>query len=126
VSFVRNLGRLCLAAIFVIQGFQTARNPAGPAKRAEHLDLPDPEAAARTNGTVMALAGSAVALNFWPRIAEFVLALLLIPTTLVGHPFWKESDPQQRSSQKIQFEKNLALFGALLLLVTMRPSKKHG
>jgi uncharacterized membrane protein YphA (DoxX/SURF4 family) len=125
VNFLRNVGRLCLAAIFVIQGFQTAKNPAGPAKRAEHLDLPDPEAAARVNGTVMAVAGSAVALDFWPRIAEFVLALVLIPTTLIGHPFWKEQDPQQRTMQKIQFEKNLALFGALLLLTTVGSGKKH-
>jgi putative oxidoreductase len=125
VSFLRNLGRLCLSAVFVIQGFKTAKEPGYAAKRAEPLDLPDPEAAARANGTVMALAGGAVALNFWPRIAEFVLALLLIPTTLIGHPFWKEQDPQQRNMQKIQFEKNLALFGALLLLMTMRPGKKH-
>jgi putative oxidoreductase len=124
MNIIRELGRICLAAIFVIQGIQTAKNPAYPAKRAAELDMPDPEAAARANGTVMALAGSAIALNFWPRVAEFVLALILVPTTLVGHRFWQESDPQQRSQQKIHFEKNLALFGAMLLLFASKPSRR--
>jgi len=125
MSLIRELGRLCLAAIFVIQGVQTVKNPTYPAKRAAELDIPDAEAAARANGTVMAVAGGAVALNFWPRIAELVLALILIPTTLVGHRFWQESDPQARNQQKIHFEKNLALFGALVLLFASKPSKRR-
>jgi putative oxidoreductase len=124
MKVIREVGRLCLAAIFVIQGIQTAKNPVYPAKRAAELDIPDPEAAARANGTVMALAGSAIALNFWPRVAEFVLALVLVPTTLVGHRFWQESDPQQRNQQKIHFLKNLALFGAMLLLFASKPSRR--
>jgi putative oxidoreductase len=121
VGFFRELGRLCLSAVFIINGYQAVKDPGYPAKRAEEeLDVPDPVTAAKANGTAMMLAGGAIALNMWTRIAEFVLALSLIPTTLAGHPFWKEQDPQQRRQQAIHFEKNLALFGAMLLLITSR------
>lgn len=126
MKVVRELGRLCLSALFILSGYQAVKDPSYPAKKAkEELDLPDPVTAAKANGTAMMLAGSAIALNMWTRAAEFVLTLCLIPTTLAGHAFWKERDPQQRTQQKIHFEKNLALFGALLLLMTIRPSKRR-
>jgi putative oxidoreductase len=53
-------------------------------------------------------------------LAELVLAGSLIPTTMAGHPFWKEQDPQQRRNQKIHFFKNVGLFGAMILLATGR------
>ena len=119
--FIRELGRLCLSAVFIINGFQAIKNPSYPAKRAEQeLDIPDPETAAKANGAAMVFAGSAIALNIWPRIAALALAFSLIPTTLAGHPFWKEQDPQQRQQQSIHFEKNLGLFGGLILLATSR------
>jgi putative oxidoreductase len=45
------------------------------------------------------------------------LALIgsLVPTTLAGHPFWKEEDPGQKMVQRINFQKNLAMIGGLLL-----------
>jgi uncharacterized membrane protein YphA (DoxX/SURF4 family) len=44
-----------------------------------------------------------------------VLATTLIPTTLAGHAFWAEEDPQARAQQRIQFLKNASMFGGLLL-----------
>lgn len=40
----------------------------------------------------------------------------MVPTTLVGHPFWKEKG-QARIAQKIQFTKNLAMLGGLLIVM---------
>lgn len=51
-----------------------------------------------------------------PRVAAAVLAESLVPTTLVGHPFWNEKGGT-RAAQKIQFMKNLAMLGGLLLVV---------
>jgi putative oxidoreductase len=121
MSVIREIGRLCLSAVFIVFGFDAAKNPGYAAKRAkEELDVSEPETAARANGTAMMLAGSAIALNIRPRLAELVLAGSLIPTTLAGHPFWKEQDPRQRRNQKIHFFKNVGLFGAMILLATGR------
>ena len=50
-----------------------------------------------------------------PRLSSFVLAVSLVPTTLGGHRFWEESDPQKKANQKIHFFKNVSLVGGLLL-----------
>ena len=40
----------------------------------------------------------------------------LVPTTVVGHPFWKE-DAEAKDRQQIQFAKNLSTIGGLLYVV---------
>jgi hypothetical protein len=49
------------------------------------------------------------------RPAALALAGSLVPTTLAGHRFWTETDPQVREQQKVHFMKNLGLLGGLLL-----------
>ena len=44
----------------------------------------------------------------------------MIPTTLAGHSFWRESDPKTMSQPRVQFLKNLGLVGGLLLVATER------
>jgi uncharacterized membrane protein YphA (DoxX/SURF4 family) len=43
----------------------------------------------------------------------------MIPTTLAGHPFW-ELEGAERKAQEVQFYKNLALIGGLLLALPAR------
>jgi hypothetical protein len=43
------------------------------------------------------------------------IAATLVPTTLAGHPFWKEEDPAKRKMQRVQFLKNMAMMGGVLL-----------
>ena len=44
-----------------------------------------------------------------------MLAASLVPTTLAGHPFWDETDPQAKAQQRLQFAKNTSILGGLLL-----------
>ena len=46
------------------------------------------------------------------------MAASLIPTTLAGHRFWEETDPKSKAAQRIQFLKNIAMLGGLLLITT--------
>ena len=50
-----------------------------------------------------------------PRISSAVLAASLVPTTLAGHRFWEEEDPQKKAMQRIHFFKNASMLGGLLL-----------
>jgi len=56
-----------------------------------------------------------------PRLAALALAASLIPTTIAGHRFWTETDPSARAAQRIQFLKNAAMLGGLLVVVSQRP-----
>ena len=38
-----------------------------------------------------------------------------MPTTAAAHRFWEESDPAERSSQRIHFFKNVSIVGGLMI-----------
>jgi putative oxidoreductase len=124
VSGIRRLARPLLASVFVSGGIDTLRNP-GPrtemaepvaTKVAEPLPLPDePDQLVKINAWVQVVAGSLFALGKLPRLTALALAGSLVPTTLAGHRFWEEGDPERKAQQQVHFFKNLGLLGGLLL-----------
>ena len=114
MSFVGRVGRAALGAPFVLLGYEAAADPGGRVDAAAALGVPDPELAVRLNGAAMVAGGVALILNVLPRAAALGLVASLVPTTLVGHSYWKHADPQMRTTQRIQLLKNLGLAGALL------------
>jgi putative oxidoreductase len=125
MTVLRALARPMLASIFVIQGYNTLREPERVAPAAEPVvrrlaervpAVPvKTEHAVRVNGAVQLLAGSLLALGRLPRLSAFAIAATLIPTTAAGHRFWEAEEEDDRARQRIQFLKNLAMFGGLLI-----------
>ena len=114
-----------LASIFAIQGYDTLRRPERVAPRAEPVvraaaervpGIPaDTEQAVRINGAIQFAASSLLAIGWLPRLSALTVAATLVPTTLAGHRFWEAENEQDRAQQRIQFLKNLAIFGGLLI-----------
>lgn len=124
MSIVRRVARPMLAAMFIAGGLDQLKHPGTKAeaaqplvdKAAKPLGLPDdPELLVRANGVAMLAGGALLALGRVPRIASTALAASLIPTTVAGHPFWAQPDPQSQQLHRIQFLKNVGLLGGLLL-----------
>lgn len=69
---------------------------------------------------IRCLAQIALGLDILPRAAAAGLAASLIPTTLLGHPFWEETDPGARESRQIHFVKNIGILGGLLPIIGAR------
>jgi putative oxidoreductase len=125
MTVVRRLTRPLLASTFVTGGLDSLRHPGPMVPAAEPVapsiarKLPylpeDPETLIKVNGAVQVLAGTMLALGRFPRLASIVLAATLVPTTLAGHRFWEEDDPERRAQQQVHFFKNLGLLGGLIL-----------
>ncbi len=109
--------RLLLSGIFIIGGWGAFSKPGGRPKLVEAAGIPYPEQAVVLNGAIMILAGLLLSLGIAPRIAAALLIGSMIPTTIVGHPFWKEVPGSEREKQLLQFLKNLGLIGGLLMVV---------
>ncbi len=124
MTIVRRIARPMLAAVFVVQGLDAIRHPAGKATKASPLldklvpmlGLPDdPEMLVRANGAAQVTGGALLAAGRLPRLGGLLIAASLVPTTLAGHAFWEEKEPPERQRQLIQFLKNLGLLGGALL-----------
>ena len=113
MSVTKFIGRALLASIFIKNGLDHLQNPEPVVRAARGAEVPQPELAVKVNSGVMLGAGALLALGIAPRLASTALATSLIPTTVVGHPFWDKSG-KEREQQQTQFLKNLALFGALM------------
>ncbi|MDP9075386.1 MAG: DoxX family protein, partial [Actinomycetota bacterium] len=118
------VARPMLAGIFVYAGADAAMHPETKAEVAANiapivagrLGVPtDPVTLVRINGAVQVGAGLLLAIGKLRRLAALALIGSLIPTTLAGHQFWSEADPTKRQHQRIQFLKNLAMLGGLIL-----------
>jgi putative oxidoreductase len=124
MNALRTVGRGLIAAIFIIAGIDVLRRPEGRAEAAhEAIDkvrsvvptVPDDVTSVRANAAVQVIAATLFVLGKAPRAAAAVLAASLVPTTLAGHPFWKEEDPERSAQQRAHFVKNLAILGGLIL-----------
>ncbi|WP_456831259.1 DoxX family protein [Deinococcus sp. UYEF24] len=119
MNILKVAGRAALAAIFIQSGLDSVRSPAGRAQMVEQAGLPEPQLLTQLNGGVMAGAGTLLALGVAPRSSALALLASLLPTTIVGHAFWN-AEGQERQNQLVHFAKNLAMMGALLLVVADR------
>ena len=117
------LARPMIAGMFVKGGLDAVRAPGARVAQAAKLGLPAPEVTVRVNGAAMVLGGTALALGVKKRRAALLLAASLVPSTYAGHPFW-EAPPETRQMQTMQFLKNLAALGGLLLVAT-EPTPHH-
>ena len=127
---LRPAARLLTGSTYVLLGFDALRAPGGrvdlaaPVLAAIRTKVPlpaDDEVVVRGNAAVQVVAGTALAVGLAPRLSALALAGSLIPTTLAGHAYWAIEDPAERKAQRIQFHKNLAMIGGLLLAVLDDP-----
>ena len=127
---LRPAARVLTGSTYVLLGFDALREPGGRVDQAAPVlaairkvaPLPEEdELVVRGNAAVMVASGTLLALGIAPRLSALALACSLIPTTLAGHPYWAIDDPAVRKQQRIQFHKNMALLGGLLLAVIDEP-----
>ena len=127
---LRPAARVLTGSTYVLLGFDALREPGGRVDQAAPVlatirkvaPLPeDDELVVRGNAAVMVAAGTLLALGIAPRLSALALACSLIPTTLAGHSYWAVEDPAVRKQQRIQFHKNMAMLGGLLLAAIDEP-----
>ena len=58
-------------------------------------------------------------LGVYPVVGAIALIVFLVPVSLVMHAYWKIQDPMARMGERIAFEKNVALIGASLIIMTI-------
>jgi uncharacterized membrane protein YphA (DoxX/SURF4 family) len=132
---LRPAARVLTGSTYVLLGLDALREPGGRVDQAAEVlaairkvaPLPDDdELVVRANAAVMVAAGALLALGRFPRLSALALAGSLVPTTLAGHSYWKVEDPAVRKVQRIQFHKNMAMLGGLLLAVLDEPPRPAG
>src|ERR1700682_3140680 len=126
---IRRIARPMLSAAFISRGIDALRSPKpaadAPRPTLEGLSkLPDPvgtkvpsnaETVARVNAAVQIGGGLLLPTGRLPRVASAALALTVVPGSLGGHTFWRESDPQRKADERRAFLTDVSLIGGLII-----------
>lgn len=131
MTLVRLLARPMLSSMFIVGGYNNLKNADYLTERAKPVtdriepllagataSLPltlDAKNMVRANGLVHLVGGLMLATGRAPRLTALALVATLVPTTLAGHRYWEESDPQMRANQRVHLLKNVSMAGGLLL-----------
>jgi putative oxidoreductase len=113
--FLVPVGRLCFALIFLL-AVPMHFTSAGIGHAAQQ-GVPAANLLVPISGIMALLGGLSVLFGYYARFGAALLAIFLIPVTLMMHKFWGLADPGQAQIQQIMFMKNVAILGGAFLLM---------
>lgn len=113
------LGRIILGGYFVHNAYNHFKNVEGLTGYAKSKGMPMPKESVIVSGIMLLLGGLGILLGLYIEISVLLLVLFLLGTLLKMHRYWEVGDPMARMGEHINFYKNLALIGALLMLLAI-------
>lgn len=113
------IGRIIVAGYFIMGGFNHFAKIDSMSGYAKAKGAPAPKLAVGGSGVLLTLGGLSLLLGFDPLIGIILLIIFLLGVTPVMHAFWKVEDPMARMGDMVNFMKNVALLGALLMMLAI-------
>ena len=117
MDYVFLLGRILFGGFFVVGGINHFRHLGMMSGYAASKGVPAAKAAIVLSGLLILFGGLCVIVGWSPRVGLVSIMLFLLPVTFLMHGYWSETDPMQRMTQRVHFQKNVALLGAALMLL---------
>ena len=117
MNSIFTVGQLMFGLYFAWNGLNHFMNLKAMMGYAQSKKVPSPQIAVIGTGLLLLIGGLGVAFNINPKGAAVLLLIFLIPTTFVMHAFWSEHETMAKMIDKVNFGKNLALIGAILMFL---------
>lgn len=112
-------GRALFGGFFFLAGIEHFRHVAMMAPYAASKGVPAPRLGVLGSGALIFGGGLSVLLGYHPTWGLLAIALFLIPTTFIMHNYWKATEPMAKMLDQTNFQKNIALLGATLMLLSV-------
>jgi putative oxidoreductase len=113
------IGRLLFGGLFLLNGINHFTGRAGMVGYAQFKGVPAPNLLIPLSGLWLVISGLSIMAGFRPDIGLIMAAVFLAGVTPVMHNFWAATDPNARMGDYINFQKNMALLGAALMLLSL-------
>ena len=110
------IGRVVFSFFFIYSGFNHLTKLSMYSQYAAASGVPAPTLATAVSGLMLLAGGFSVLLGVKPGWGSLLIALFLITAAFTVHKFWGIADPMQAANQGAHFWKNIALFGACLMI----------
>src|SRR5471030_1685843 len=111
------LGRVILGGYFLMNAYNHLTKSEMLTGYAKAKGVPLARFAVILTGIMMLLGGFGILLWIYLKISVALLVIFLLCTSVQMHAFWKETDPAHKMTEQLGFMKNMALLGALLIIL---------
>jgi uncharacterized membrane protein YphA (DoxX/SURF4 family) len=116
------IGRVLYGGFFVLGGLNHFQHLNMMAGFTASKGVPAAKPLVLASGLLILVGGLLVIAGWHVGIGLACIALFLGPVTFLMHNYWVEEDVMQRINQRVNFQKNIALLGAaLMMLMIARP-----
>ena len=119
MDYVFLLGRILYGGFFIVGGFNHFTHLNMMAGYAASKGIPAGKLAIIVSGLLIIIGGLCIVIGCSPEVGVLCIVVFLVPVTFMMHAYWQETDPMQQINQRVNFQKNLALLGAALLLLAI-------
>jgi putative oxidoreductase len=108
------IGRILFGSLFLTAAAGHLTQTKALAGYATSRGVPLATPATLVTGVQILLGGLSVILGVWADLGALLLAAFLLPTAVLMHGFWRETDPTTKQMEMTHFQKDVALAGAAL------------
>lgn len=119
MNAVLAIGQILFALIFINSGIGHLTKRDAMAGYAKYKKVPAAKLAVIVTGLMILIGGVYVALGIYADLGALLIAIFLLPTAFMMHPFWKETDATAKMNETVAFFKDLSLAGAALIIFAL-------
>jgi putative oxidoreductase len=119
MDVVALIGRILFALLFIGSAYGHLTQSEAMAGYAASRGVPQARLAVLGSGVLMLIGALMVLLGIWLDLGALLLVIFLVPTAVLMHSFWKETDAMAKQTEMISFQKDIALAGAALLILSL-------
>jgi putative oxidoreductase len=116
-NIVLYVGRVLFGGYFIFNAFNHFAIVKMMTGYAQSKGVPSAGAAVVGSGVLLLAGGISLVFNVYSHIGLAALVLFFLPVTFMMHAFWKVEDTGARMGETVNFAKNMALLGAVLVML---------
>ena len=113
------IGRVIAGGFFLMNSFNHFAKLNMMAGYAKSKGVPAPSMAVGGSGVLLFLGGLSLLLGYHPSIGVALLVIFLLSASFGIHNFWTVQDQQAKQGEMINFLKNMAILGLLLMTLAI-------
>jgi putative oxidoreductase len=121
------IGRVIFGAYWIMAGYGHIKNTTMLAGYAQSKGVSAKLAkpAVIGSGVLALLGGLSILFGIWVQLGIILLVIFLLGVSFQIHSYWKLTDPHAKMADMVQFNKNMALLGALLMIFVIAGVRWH-
>jgi uncharacterized membrane protein YphA (DoxX/SURF4 family) len=119
MDLVLIIGRVLFALLFINSGIAHLTKVEAMTGYAQYKKVPAAKLSVIVSGLMVLVGGLYIAFGVYADLGALLIAIFLVPTAVLMHAFWKESDATAKQNETISFFKNISMAGAALIIFAM-------